>query len=168
MAEKLKILITSVGSLVGQNILDALEGRREGVRVIGVNSMAEAASNFRCDVCYMAPVASNEEEYRTRLLEVMEAELPNLVLATRDDDVIALAAIREQHPRHATRIVCGSLEAARTMDDKFLSYQFARRRRLPFADTACGDESELLELVAKRGYPLIAKPRRGYGSRGCW
>lgn len=42
----LKILITSVGSLVGQNILDSLEGRREGVRVIGVNSLAEAASNL--------------------------------------------------------------------------------------------------------------------------
>jgi carbamoyl-phosphate synthase large subunit len=162
----LKILITSAGSLVGQNILDALEGRRGGVRVIGVNSLAQAASNFRCDVCYTVPMAANEERYHVRLLEIMESELPDLILAGRDDDVIALAAIREQNPRHAARIACGSLAAARTMGDKFLSCQFARQHGLPFADTACGDERELLELVARRGYPLIAKPRRGHGSQG--
>lgn len=166
VAGQLKILITSVGSLVGQNILDALEGRREGMRVIGVNSLAEAASNFRCDVCYMAPRASNEEEYRTRLLEIMESERPDLVLAGRDDDVIALALIREESARFAAGISCGSSEAARVMDDKLLSYHFARKRGLPFADTACGDMVDLMQLAARCGYPLIAKPRRGNGSRG--
>lgn len=162
----MKIFITSVGSLVGQNILDALEGRRAGVRVIGINSLAEAASNFRCDICYTAPMASNEEQYRARLLEIMASELPDLVLAGRDDDVSALAAIRERNPRLAAGIVCGSLGAARTMEDKLLSYHFARQRGLPFADTASGDEIDLRKLVVRCGYPLIAKPRRGYGSRG--
>lgn len=136
---QLKILITSISSLVGQNVLDALEGRRAGVRVIGVNSLAEAASNFRCDVCYMVPMAAEDGRYRARLLEIMESERPDLVLAGRDDDVLALAAIREQHPRFAPGITCGSLEAARTMDDKLLSYHFARKRGRPFADKACGD-----------------------------
>jgi len=44
-----RIAITNVGSLVGQNILDALHGRRDGIEVVGINSAAEAASNFRCE-----------------------------------------------------------------------------------------------------------------------
>lgn len=161
----MKILIASVGSLVGQNILDALEGRREGVRVVGVNSLAAAASNFRCDVCYMAPVAADKEQYRARLLEIMEREQPDLALAARDDDVLALAAIREKVPRHAARVVCGGLEAARIIGDKFLTYEFARKHGLSFADTACGKESAV-DLARRHGYPLVAKPRRGHGSRG--
>jgi hypothetical protein len=162
----LKILIASVGSLVGQNILDALEGRREGVRVVGVNSLAAAASNFRCDVCYMAPVAADKEQYRARLLEIMEREQPDLALAARDDDVLALAAIREKAPQHAARVVCGGLEAARIIGDKFLTYEFACKHGLSFADTACGKESAVLDLARRHGYPLVAKPRRGHGSRG--
>ena len=53
------------------------------------------------------------------------------------------------------------------MNDKFLSYEFARKHGLPFADTTLGtDERNLEALVARCGYPLIGKPRRGNGSRG--
>lgn len=57
--DKIKILIASVGSLVGQNILDALEfpefNRRNLVHITGTNSISLTANNFRCDECYLVP-----------------------------------------------------------------------------------------------------------------
>ena len=53
----MKWLITSVASLVGQNILDVLEypgfSRRFLVNIVGVNSLPDSAGNFRCDRCYL-------------------------------------------------------------------------------------------------------------------
>ena len=39
------LLLTSVGSLVGQNVLDSLEGRRQALRIVATNSVAEAGNN---------------------------------------------------------------------------------------------------------------------------
>jgi hypothetical protein len=58
---RLKILVLSVGSLLGQNILDALEGRREQVDVIGGDTGTTNARLFRCEV-----PSSNEEGWMRR------------------------------------------------------------------------------------------------------
>jgi len=79
-----KIAITSVGSLVGQNILDALQGRRAGIEVVGINSAADAAGIFRCDRAYLAPPAADAEQFRARLASILLEERPHLVLPGRD------------------------------------------------------------------------------------
>ena len=60
------LLILSVGSLVGTNILDAVEAFRPDLRVIGINSEAEALNNFRCDRVFLAPPAHQAEAYWQR------------------------------------------------------------------------------------------------------
>ena len=46
MPEKLALLILSVGSLAAQNVIDALGARRARCRLIGTNSLAEAAGEY--------------------------------------------------------------------------------------------------------------------------
>lgn len=162
----MKILITSVGSLVAQNILDSLEGRRAGMRIIGVNSVAATPNNFRCDVAYLAPAASETHACRQRLEAIIRAEQPDVVLPGRDDDVLLLAALRDEIPAFRPIIPCGPAALARIIGDKFLSYRFALDHGLPFAATAMGDADALHSLVAEYGFPLIGKPRSGNGSRG--
>ena len=70
--EKFKILIISVGSLLGQNILDALEGRRDKVEIIGINTIAENPRVFRCDRLYKA-VNSNSLEFESIFLDILTA-----------------------------------------------------------------------------------------------
>ncbi len=167
---KPKILITSVGSLAGQNILDALTERRASVEVIGANSPAAAPGNFRCERCYLVPQTAEREAYRSRLAEMMRAERPDLVLPGRDEDVVALAELRRDHPSLAPSIACGSITAAEATLDKLLTFEIARRHGLPFADTAMADASTghraVMALQARAGFPLIAKPRQGFASRG--
>ncbi len=160
------LLITSVGSLVGQNILDSLEGRRAGLAVVGLNSVAASPNIYRCDRAYLAPAACQSAAYRTRLMQVLRAEQPRLVLPGRDDDVLLLAALREQAPEWAHAIPCGPPAMARLLGDKLLSGSFAAAHGLPFADTASGDLAAIRALAMRHGFPLIAKPRAGNGSRG--
>ncbi len=164
------LLILSVGSLVGTNLLDAARDFRPGLRVIGINSDAEAPNNFACDRVWLAPPAAQVDGYWRCVERVLEAEQPDLVLAGRDDDITLMAAWRESHPRWAHCLAAGSSATAAPMTDKLLGHAWARERGLPFAPTVSAAAPEAPELC--RGWraefdgALIAKPRAGNGSRG--
>lgn len=170
MTRDATLIITSVGSLVGQNILDALEGRRQRLTVVGLNSVVDAPNNFRCDRVHQLPPLDAGEVYQQRFQELLAREEPNLIIPGRDADVVELARQGEEHPELAARLLVGSLAAARVMDDKAASHDFARTHGLPFADTVTSGLPDSLEqgerLRANHGFPLLAKPRQGHGSLG--
>lgn len=165
-----KIFITSVGSLVGQNILDALENRRSRIFIAGTNSLAEAPGNVRCDQTWLVPEANSRQDYKTCLLSLFSSEKPDLVIPGRDDDVVILAELAQDHPEMADIFLVGCREMALVMDDKFASAAFAEQHGLPFAETVASDDIEargkIYGLLEKYGFPLIAKPRAGNGSKG--
>ena len=163
----MKIVITSVGSLVGQNILDALEGRRADIEIVGVNSTAAAAANFRCDRTYLAPPAVRSDAYLKCLSRILREERPDLVLPGRDDDVVVLADLKAAPHTFPTTIPVGPPALADVLDDKWASHEFAIRHSLPCVDSARADDPVAVErIIAEHGFPLIAKPRRGNDSRG--
>jgi carbamoyl-phosphate synthase large subunit len=161
---ELRFLLLSAGSLTAQNVLQALGTRRERCVVIGTNSVAEAAGNFRCDRVYLVPPAAAQADYIARLEALIREERPDLVIPCRDDDVFALARLGERSP-HGSALLTGTVAAARALTDKLESARFADRHGLPFMKTAA-TVHEALALAAAHGLPLIGKPRRGNGTRG--
>lgn len=165
-------MITSVGSLVGQNVLDSLHSNRKNLRIIATNSAVDAANNFRCDRTYLVSLAANEEEYIASLTDIIKKEKPDLIIPGRDDDIVILARLKEQMPEFWDNFLTGPEDFAHIMDDKVKSYQFAQKYGLPFAPTinssAQNATAEVQKLVEKFGFPMIAKPCKGNGSRGIW
>lgn len=167
-----KILITSVGSLVGNNFLDALTNRREGVAIVGTNSISSASNNYRCDKCYLVSPVEATDVFKSEILNIVNQEKPDALVAGRDDDVVILAELAEEYKIIKDIYIGGNVLLARAMDDKTLSYNFAQIHKLPFAPTIKSDTKNILteaeKMVAKFGFPLIAKPTKGNGSRGIW
>lgn len=162
------LLLLSAGSLLGQNVLDSLDGRRDRVRITGLNTTPDNPRLFRCDRARLAP-ATASPEFPTLLRDVIQAENPDLILPGRDEDLLALAQLVEEQPSLASRIPVGSLATARILHDKVLSHRFALEHDLPFARTflpqATHPESALA-WADTVGYPILAKPREGFGSLG--
>jgi phage protein U len=130
-----RLLITSVGSLVGQNVLEALAHLRHEFHIVGLNSQSDAVSNFLCDRVYRTPPLADESAFSLRLDDVLAAESPDLVIPWRDDDVVFLA--QWCTARHTDRplVMVGSPVMARIIRDKVLSCRFAERHHLPFVPT---------------------------------
>lgn len=163
--DKLRVLITSVGSLVATNFLEALQALgRERFFIIGTNSEAEAANNFACDVVYRMPPTGSGEAFRGALADIGGREQPDLWVPSRDDDVLELARLAAARPLPG-QVLAGTAAAAEIICDKWLSYCFARELGLKAAPSAATLE-EGLRLAETYGFPLLGKPRRGYGSRG--
>lgn len=168
MSRPFQILILSIGSLLGQNILDSLETRRDKVRVTGLNSLADNPRNFRCDKVYLSPKAQ-EASFEDFLVDIINKEDPDMILPGRDLDIVKLSEFSIHHPEFKHKIPAGSLEAALIMDDKGLSYDFAKKFNLPFAESLLPQEhssEEILTWINDQGYPILAKPREGFGSGG--
>ena len=161
----IRFLLLSVGGGVAHNFFEALGHRRKHCVLIGTNSLAAAASSFRCDSVYRVPPAADRERYRARILELIEKEGPHLVVPLRDDDVLVLAEIGELHPRLVPMLLTGTVASARVMNDKWETACFAARHGLPFAATV-QHAADALALAKAHGLPLIGKPRAGNASKG--
>lgn len=172
---RINVLVSSVGSAVGQNILDVLDypgfSRRALVRLVGTNSIPDAPTNFRCDRCYLVPETASAD-YSARIRDILRQEKPDLILCARDADTFALAELKAREDAIPGELPVGSPRAALIGYDKWQTFQFARRHKLPFADSfapgEAGDSAALAEFCRRVGYPLVAKPRRGFGSSGVY
>jgi carbamoyl-phosphate synthase large subunit len=160
-----KLLVTSVGSGVGHAILAALRRSEAPWYVVGMNSVAFDAGVFGCDSAWLTPPVSDRAAFEARLIEVVEAEGPALIVPGRDDDLPILAAMRERLAELGAFALVGSPEAVDICGDKYRTAKVFRAAGLPFTETAASRE-EIEALLDACGFPLLAKPRRGYGSRG--
>lgn len=167
---KVKILMTSIGSYVGSNFLACVESRRDQVYVVGTNSVADAPNNFACDTIYLSPETSNLDQYLECVVRIFRDEQPDLVLPGRDEDIYALALLREREAHWRDRIAVGPPEIASMLLDKYATFEFAQQNDLSFASSISTDHSTKAEdaerLLQQVGFPLVAKPRLGFGSRG--
>ncbi len=168
MTEVAKLLLVSGGSLVGGNILDALEGRREAIEVHATNSAASGCGLERFDTVHLTPpTVKDPVEFERRLIEVIDRVLPDLVIPCRDDDVVFLADLRTRRPDLERCILCGTPEVAEATFDKASSGRFCAEHGLPFAPTLATPavSSEAVTFAWIHGYPLLVKPVSGYASR---
>lgn len=172
MKEKMKLLITSAGSLVSQNILDCLENKRNELDVIGMDANAANPRNFRYDRTYLVSPQAETNLFVRDFEAIVKIENPDLILAGRDHDVVFLSEIKERIPALKNKIPYGSAQLAVMMQDKYLSYQYAVKNNLPFADSYLychhQDSGGLESFLNKHPFPVLVKPRLGFGSLGVY
>lgn len=163
------VLVTGVGTLVGKVVLDALEGRRDGLHLVGCNADVEAPNLFRCDEAVVVP-STDDPRWRDVMISLVREYHPVAVIPGRDPDVEALAEMAESIPEFRRCFVGGASAMARIIGNKALTAAFSRRHGLPYVESVCsceaGTEATVAGLVARHGFPLIAKPGAGSGSLG--
>lgn len=169
MKDKLKLLMLSGGSLVGRNILDSLIKRRSFFELIALNSVANEPSLFEYDKVFLSPsLVEKPHEFESLFLEVVGEEKPDLVIPCRDEDVAFLSKLKARDLALPTLFLCGSSKVAHSFLDKWASWEFSQALGLPFAPTLNSDASpeSVKTFLESEALPLIAKPRRGFGSLG--
>jgi hypothetical protein len=163
-AGKLRVLVLSGATHVGQNVMATLAARRSSVELIATTSVFDEPGLFDFDAVHLVPPVA-DPGFEAALLRILDDERIDLAIPCRDADVIFIGGLRDRRPDLAPRLLAGNEATARIIGDKWRSHDFCARHDLPFAETigACGP-AEQAAFVARHGFPLVTKPARGWAS----
>lgn len=157
------VLITSVGSGIGQAVVDSLQLRDFAIRLIGVDMSPWAAGLYSSDVAYLLPPYTNPD-YLPALLDICQREKVDLLYPGNDGELKMLAANRSSFDKVGTKVVIGSEDLVEVVRDKRKSYDFFHKYGLPFVKTLT--LQEFLASPDSFNWPVIIKPVSGSGSVG--
>jgi hypothetical protein len=161
------ILLVSVGGGVSDGMIESLAGYRDRLRIIGLSTDSSTPAAAACDVLHVVAPSNDRGAFLRDLARVIELHRPLLTFPCRDADLPALAAFKADHPDLGGSILVGSPALAEAMSDKVAMAGFARDVGIVMAPTAA-NMAEARALLETRGFPIIAKPRRGSGTRGVY
>ncbi len=163
------LLITSATSGVGLAVIDSLRNRRSKIRIIGISTEPFAAVRPEFDLAIKCPSVESQE-FTEFVENICKSEKVDLVIAGRDDDLVALAD-KNDIQQSRVRLQSGPGSILKLFRDKYRAYEWCKEHAIEFAESVSTDSSqikkELDRLISiSDGYPLVLKPRCGDGSRG--
>ncbi|HET9052220.1 MAG TPA: hypothetical protein VFO60_11005, partial [Candidatus Dormibacteraeota bacterium] len=161
------VLLLGLGGNVSQGILKALRMASVPFRVAGACVSATSAGLWAADTARLSPPA-DDPGFTDWLVAACLEEGARAVLSGVEP-VLARMARDRAHIEAETgaRVLVAAPEQLAIASDKLATCVWLRDRGLPHPDFAAGaDAGDVADLVARRGLPLVAKPRRGRGAQG--
>lgn len=163
----MNVLLTSAGrrSYMVQYFREAMD---EGAKVVATNTIADAPAMHVADVAIQVP-ASHEPEYVPMLLDICREHKIKLMLSLHDLDATLLAPHRQRFIDIDVMPVISEPDFVNICFDKFATVDFLRTHSLPYCPTYLSQDDTLAALEAGQlRFPVILKPRMGFGSIGLY
>jgi len=170
MRRRLKVLITGVGSTTALSVIKGLKKQDifdtfiVGTDINEKNNIA--GSNF-CDKFFKVPPAIEEKNYVSTIVDIIKTESIDLLIPIVDIELEVIAQYRDVIEKY-TYLLLSSYDTVMICNDKFRTYDFFKRLRIPTIKTTLIDGSiDVKNLLARSNmdFPIIVKPRKGVSSR---
>ncbi len=150
------ILVTGIGGNVGQGIMRNIRKLNLSLLITGCDIGSFTAGNHLCDYFYQVPYAY-DELYIETIKNIIREKNINLIIPSTDFEVYYLALYRNE----LNAVVAASnAETALIYLDKYKTFLHHQKNNIPFASSVL---PSAYNGVFKK---MIAKPRKGRGSRG--
>jgi carbamoyl-phosphate synthase large subunit len=162
------VLVTAVGGIVGEGIVKSLkfanmdEGSPVKYKIIGVDMNDQAAGLYRCDFGKLIPPASSTDYLESIMRIVRENDIRAIYVGS-DIELVKLAHAKPELESNSNAVVISNpLDVIGAARDKWKTFQFLEKNNLPRAMSCLPEDKE--KFMERYGFPLVVKPREGYGS----
>jgi carbamoyl-phosphate synthase large subunit len=169
MDQRINVLVTGAGALLGQGILRCIQMAERPVRIITADPDPRATGHWLGHCACLIPPAS-DPQYLEAIENIAEEEEISLIFVGTDVELGIFSRGKDNLFRkfHALTVV-SPLKAIEIANDKILTSRFLRDEGFSFVDCALASDRENVErLVEKFGFPLFGKPRIGARSVGAF
>jgi carbamoyl-phosphate synthase large subunit len=159
--------VTGIGNPLGQNIFKALEISSLPLRLYVLDSHPLSAGFFGGGVPVLCPRA-DAPGYVDELIEFLRREEIAAVFFGTEAEPAKLRPHRARiEAETGTILMVNNADVLAIAEDKYLTACALAEAGLDHPASAPADDAEAVEaVIADRGFPLIAKPRKGSASRG--
>jgi carbamoyl-phosphate synthase large subunit len=168
--KKINTLVTSVGGIVAQGIIKSLKyhnsyhsdtGHR--YEILGTDINYEAAGLYRVDKFSIVSKPSNRNYLQT-ILELCLKNKIHVLFIGSDVELPILCKYKDEIENKTGANVITSRENIVNMcRDKYLTYEFLEKNNLNSIPTCLPENLDL--FLKEEKFPLVVKPREGFGSK---
>lgn len=116
---------------------------------------------FHCDKNYLVPTLKDEKNYISELLKICEKEKIDILLSFYDYDAYVISKYLDRIEAVGVTPVISSLDVNSICFDKIETYKFLKMNGFNTPWTMTAEEALQSDISS---YPVIVKPRFGFGS----
>ncbi len=162
MSSNARILITGTGSCgVGEGIFKCLHHHIDLYEIHCANANTGAVPLFRSHKGHVLPSA-DDSSYVEAVSQLCRDEKIDFLIPGSEAELSVLAPLIDEFALHHVRLLCNPPEVINVGDDKLASSEFLSKHGFDSPRSFAGFERNAVESL---GFPLIAKPRSGSGSK---
>ncbi|MBA4143146.1 MAG: hypothetical protein H0X43_09120 [Nitrosospira sp.] len=163
--EKINIGITSIGSGIGQSVVDSCRLSNIPMKVIGHGLNPFAFGSFDCDEQKYVP-SIYSGDYIEKLLHACATDSIRILIPGLDDELMLLAENIDKFNNAGVRIPISGRKMLELCRDKELMSRALNREAEYFVKSYSKDALIQAARRSEIQYQLIAKPISGFSSKG--
>src|SRR5262245_32072547 len=159
-----RILVTGVGSNIGQGILQSIRAAEIPCEIVGTDMFRFAAGFAWCQAAHQVP-HSQDAAYLPSLKAILKKHRIELVLIGSDLETLVLARARAEIEKETgCRVAVSDARTVERLADKWLLVEGLRAMGVDHPDST-SNMDERHAFAKKHGFPLLLKPRHGQSAR---
>jgi carbamoyl-phosphate synthase large subunit len=160
-----RVLVTAVGGNIGQGVIKALRSGCRDYFIAGTDMEPRSAGFSFVDRACVTP-AAGADGMVAALTTIVETEGIEAIYVCSPHELEFFAKARHDLERATgTRVLVNPEPVIRIGQDKLETARFLETHGFPSPETASAeDEPAVDRLIERWGFPIIAKPRRGWTS----
>ena len=168
MNKNATVLVTAAGGIVGQGIMKSLRLASSSslapisYRILAVDSSPLAAGLYRSDIGHIVPKATDPGYIDSIIKYLRDYEVEALFVGS-DEELMAIATAKKRIEMESpSKVLVTELDIIRIARDKWETYKVLKANNLSCAESCLPEDRD--EFAEKFGFPLVVKPREGFGS----
>jgi carbamoyl-phosphate synthase large subunit len=168
MKRNATVLVTAAGGIVGQGIIKSLRLATSAslspnsYRIVAADASPLAAGLYRSDLGLIVPKASDPEYIDSIIKHLKDYDCDALFVGS-DEELMTIATAKKRIERESpAKALVTELDVIRIARDKWETYKFLKANDLTCAESCLPENKD--EFAAEFGFPLVVKPREGFGS----
>ena len=130
--DKIKVIITGAGALLGQGMIRSLKQSSLKTHIVALDPSSFSAGLYWSDSSHLIPFA-NDPNYIDSIIDIIKLESPDAILVGTDVELHIFAKYRKMlEDEFGVHILVSSNRVIGIADDKYLTYEFLKRMGLVF------------------------------------
>jgi carbamoyl-phosphate synthase large subunit len=163
------VIVTGVGGIVGQGIIkslkynNTLKHRRVNYKIIGLDASPMSVGLYCVDKGLLLP-RSTDADYIQSLISISRKHSIDAIYVSTDPELDVVHKNKRLIEMETnSKVLINQPEVVRIARDKWNTYQFLKQSGFPTPKTVL--PKDVNDLIEEYGFPLVVKPREGFGSK---
>lgn len=171
------VLVTGSGGIVGEGIIKSLRFKNDfdkklihnqnqnkiNYKIISTDITPLSAGLWRSDKGYLVPRA-NEIDYIEKIINIIKKNDVSGVYVGSDIELFPLSNAKLQIEKETdAKVFVDNFNTILICRDKWKTFEFLRDNCLQYTSSSLPEGKE--DFIERFGFPLVVKPREGYGSQ---